>query len=1164
MTIRVAIQHTTEYSFDRPVSLSPHILRLRPAVHSRTPIHGYTLQVEPADHFINWQQDAFGNFLARLVFPAKTTRFSFKVEVIADLTAINPFDFFVEEYAENFPFDYEDQLKKDLGPYLQVTESGPLLAEWVAAISDKKQTINDFLVEQNQRLQRAIGYNIRMEPGIQPCEETLRLAKGSCRDTSWLLVQIFRHLGLAARFVSGYLVQLKPDVKPLEGPAGAEEDFTDLHAWCEVYLPGAGWIGLDPTSGLFAGEGHIPLACTPDPVSAAPIEGYTDKCETEFKFSNEVYRLHEDPRVTKPYSEEQWALVDALGSMVDRALDDMDVRLTMGGEPTFVSVSDMESAQWNTEALGEDKLRLSKDLLLRLRKRFGPGGVLHYGQGKWYPGEQVPRWALGCFWRTDGEALWRDEKLLARVDKDYGHDETHAQRYTETLCRLIGVDPDYVQSAYEDALYYLWKEQSLPENIDPVQADLSDSLERKRIARLLTRGINTVAGYVLPLAWDPVAEKWQSSRWPLRRDRLLLLPGDSPLGFRLPLDSLPLLSEAEEIHTKEPERDPFAARGALAKPDCSSGAEAAADRTCSAGNHLSALQKSTILADYFQPGGSRAELDTRYDQRNIMPGAVDAMAREEQWAARKSAAPVEVIRTALCVEPRGGKLHVFLPPIKHLEHYISLIEMIEKSARIQQVPVIIEGYEPPRDHRLQRLLVTPDPGVIEVNIHPANSWRELVGNTKALYEEAHQARLGTEKFMLDGRHTGTGGGNHITIGAATPTDSPLLRRPDLLRSLVTYWQHHPCLSYLFSGMFIGPTSQAPRVDEGRDEALYELEIAFQQMPEGIVEQPWLIDRLMRNLLTDITGNTHRAEFCIDKLFAPGAASARQGLLEFRGFEMPPHYQMGLVQALLLRALVARFWREPYQQPLVRWGTALHDKFMLPHYIWADMKDVVNDLRDHGFPFQLEWLAPFEEFRFPHYGRVAIGDINLELRWAIEPWHVLGEEISSFGTARYVDSSVERLQVRATGLTDGRYVLACNGKRVPLCSTGQQGEYVGGVRYRAWQPPSGLHPTIGVHAPLVFDLIDSWNGLSIGGCRYHVSHPGGLSYGAYPVNAFEAETRRVSRYWDFGHTPAPLVVPPEYNVLRGFAAHDPLPRPMSPPPLQRDDEYPHTLDLRKFL
>ena len=1112
MTIRVALHHKTHYTFDRPVNIAPHILRLRPAPHSRTHIHGYSLKILPEDHFINWQQDPFGNYQARLVFPEKATELGFEVEVIADMTVINPFDYFVEEYAEEYPFTYDKQLQKELVPYLELSESGPLLMKWVEKFKNKKCKINDFLVEVNQALEKAIGYGIRMEPGVQTCEETLTLKKGSCRDTGWLLVQIFRHLGLAARFTSGYLVQLVSDVKSLDGPSGPEKDFTDLHAWCEVYIPGAGWIGLDPTSGLFAGEGHIPLACTPDPISAAPITGATDKCEVEFSFSNEVFRIHEDPRVTKPYTDDQWEAIGALGDAVDQDFSAMDVRLTMGGEPTFVSIDDMESAQWNTEALGKDKLRLAKDLLLELRERYAPGGLLHYGQGKWYPGEELPRWALGCYWREDGEPLWHAPKYLARVDKEYGHTAEDAERFMKRLTKNLGIDHQYGVPAYEDPFYYIVSEQNLPNNVDPLKSDLKDPMERKRIAKLLQRGLNIPSGYVLPLSWNYSQSTWRSSPWPMRRDHVFLIPGDSPMGFRLPLDSLPF--ETEEEREIQVEQDPMAPRAPL----------------------------------------SAVRGPTPQDRRAKMPPA----------DTKKVKVRTGVIRTAMCIEPRDGKLHLFLPPLEYLEHFIELIAQIEATASQLSLPVVLEGYEPPRDHRLKKLLVTPDPGVIEVNIHPSSNWKELVGNTEELYDAAYHCRLGTEKFMLDGRHTGTGGGNHITIGGSTPSDSPLLRRPDLLRSLVTYWQHHPGLSYVFSGMFIGPTSQSPRVDEGRDEMLYELEIAFQQMPKGIVDQPWLVDRLMRNLLIDITGNTHRAEFCIDKLYSPGSASGRQGLLEFRGFEMPPHPRMALVQALLIRCLVARFWKSSYQKPLVRWGTELHDKFMLPHFAWSDIRSVVKDLQAHGYPFQLEWLAPFEEFRYPHYGRVQIDDIEMELRWAIEPWHVLGEEVGSFGTARYVDSSVERLQVRLSGLDQGRYVVTCNGRRIPLRSTGKHGEYVAGVRYRAWQPPSALHPNIGVHAPLVFDVIDTWNGHSIGGCTYKVTHQGGRSYDTFPVNSYEAEARRVARYDEFGHTPGPLGPNPRLELLRSFFPHKHAPRPMAPPVEESLDEYPHTLDLRRAL
>lgn len=1109
MTIRVAIQHTTTYEFDRLINVAPHILRLRPAPHSRTHIHGYSLKVTPEDHFINWQQDPFGNYQARLVFPEKTKRLEFAVEVIADMTVINPFDFFIEEYAEHFPFTYDSLMQEELAPYLKVTEQSPELDAWLDTVDCEEMVhIVTFLVQLNSRLANEIDYGIRLEPGVQSCQETLTLKKGSCRDTSWLLVQILRHLGLAARFASGYLVQLTADVKALDGPSGPEQDFTDLHAWCEVYLPGAGWVGLDPTSGLFAGEGHIPLACTADPQSAAPITGATDPCECEFSYTNIVTRIHEDPRVTRPYSEEEWLNINALGRAVDVELQANDVRLTMGGEPTFISIDDMDSAQWNTEALGKDKLRLAKDLLLRLQAQFSHGGLLHYGQGKWYPGEEVPRWALGCFWRTDGEALWHDPELAARVDRDYGHGIADAERFGQTLCQQLGVDAGYLQPAYEDTLYYLWLERALPEGADPRKANLEDDLERRRLASLLSRGMENATGYILPVEFD--GQRWRSSRWPMRGGLITLIPGDSAMGYRLPLSSLPAPTEDERVI----ERDPFEPREPLA-----------------------------VFAIGEEAGTTSAQ-QALQQQKSAVNGS-------------KS-----VVRTALCLEPREGKLHLFLPPVTHLENYVALIHAVEATASALQLPVVIEGYEPPKDARLQKLLLTPDPGVIEVNIHPASRWDELVHNIETLYEQAQQTRLGAEKFMLDGRHTGTGGGNHVTLGGVTPADSPLLRRPDLLRSLVTYWQHHPGLSYLFSGMFIGPTSQAPRPDEGRDEALYEMEIAFQNMPEGLVDTPWLVDRLMRNLLVDITGNTHRSEFCIDKLYAAGSSSGRLGLLEFRGFEMPPHARMSLVQLLLLRCLVARFWNQPYHKPLVRWGTQLHDKFMLPHFVWQDVKEVVDDLQRHGYPFKLSWLLPFEEFRFPHYGRQQIDDIELELRWAIEPWHVLGEEVTQSGTSRYVDSSVERLQVRLSGLTEGRYVLACNGRRVPLRATGKKGEMVGAVRYRAWAPTSALHPTLGVNTPLVFDLIDTWNGLSIGGCSYRVSHPGGRHYDTLPVNSNEAEARRVNRFWDHGFTQGVLTPPPAFSALRTFYEHEQVPRPMAPPEEEPGDEYPHTLDLRR--
>ncbi len=1120
MTIRVALNHVTSYRYDRKVELSPHIIRLRPAAHARTPIEAYSLRIRPEKHFINWQQDPFGNYLARVVFPEPSDELHLEVDVIADMTVINPFDFFVEEYAEHYPFKYEAQLRKELAPYFEIVEEGPRLRRWLQGVKRDRREINNFIVELNQALQRDIAYSVRMEPGVQTCEQTLERAIGSCRDSAWLLVQIMRHLGFAARFVSGYLVQLTADVKSLDGPSGPAADFTDLHAWAEVYIPGAGWLGLDPTSGLFAGEGHIPLACTPDPVSAAPLTGNTGKCEVSFHHHNSVTRIHEDPRVTKPYRDDQWAAILALGHKVDEDLLAHDVRLTMGGEPTFVSIDDMEAAEWNTAALGPHKRRLAGDLMQRLAQRFAPGAALHCGQGKWYPGEPLPRWALGCFWRKDGVPVWRNLDLLLVKDSDLGHGVEEAQRFATALCRCLGIKTHHVLPAYEDSLHYLWRESNVPINLDPLKANLNDSLERRSLAAALSHGLTTAIGYILPLRWDYATETWQSAPWTFRREHLFLRPGDSPMGLRLPLDALPWLAEDAYEATRE----------------------------------RSLFEPLTPLGDYF------GEVARRYSAWQPMADTHKEI--QEQHHADGKGKPAPVTRTALCVEARDGCLHVFLPPLENLEHYLDLVASIEDTARQLDMPVVLEGYDPPRDARLQRLLITPDPGVIEVNIHPAHSWEELVANTTALYEEAHLARLGSEKFMLDGRHSGTGGGNHITIGAATPADSPVLRRPDLLRSLVTYWQHHPGLSYLFSGMFIGPTSQAPRVDEARNELLYELEIAFQQLPQGEVPQPWLVDRLLRHLLVDLTGNTHRAEFCIDKLYSPDSAQGRLGLVEFRNFEMPPHSRMSVVQMLLLRALIARFWREPYSKKLVRWGTELHDRFMLPHYVWADLCEVVGELQECGYPLQTEWFAPFLEFRFPHYGRLTLKDIQLELNMALEPWHVLGEEVSSFGTARYVDSSVERLQVKLTGLSDGRYVVTCNGRRLPLHNTGTQGEYVAGVRYRAWQPPSALHPTIGVHAPLVFDIIDTWNGRAIGGCTYHVGHPGGRNYEVFPVNAYEAESRRISRFWNYGHTPGALRPSPDLTQANRVVSEGQTPSPMAPPAEEFNREYPYTLDLRR--
>lgn len=1099
MAIHVALHHVTKYDYDRRVEMGPQVIRLRPAPHARTPVVSYALDIQPEPHFINWQQDPHGNYQARVVFPEPVTRFHVAVDLVADMSVQNPFDFFLEPDAEELPFDYEPGLKQELEPYLTPETPGPLFEKWLEQAPKREGRTIDFLVALNAKLEHEIEYLVRMEPGVQTPDETLERGKGSCRDSGWMLVEAFRHLGFAARFVSGYLIQLKPDVESLDGPSGAGYDFTDLHAWTEVYLPGAGWVGLDPTSGLLAGEGHIPLAATPRPQSAAPIAGSVGECEVSFGFDMTLDRVAETPRVTKPYSDAQWADIDALGDAIDARLAAGDVRLTMGGEPTFVSIDHVDGDEWNTAAVGPTKRDLADKLIRRLRDRFAPDGMLHYGQGKWYPGEQLPRWSFGLYWRKDGQPAWSDANQIAAESADHTPTPEDAQTLLRGVARQLEVDVDAAVPVFEDPLHFIETESRLPENVTPEDSKLDDPMERSRLARVFRRGLSNPVGYVLPIQrWNARSQdrRWISERWSMRAGPLTLIPGDSPIGFRLPLRSLPYLTEMQYPFVLP--ADPSVERGPLPRRDPIRQAQA--------------------------------------------PSAPSSGETAQTVNPQSSGGDGEPVRSAMTVEPRDGRLCIFMPPTETADDYLDLIAAIEVAAAETGMPVHVEGYEPPHDPRIGVIKVTPDPGVIEVNVQPAANWRESVEITRGLYEDAHYTRLRAEKFMLDGRHTGTGGGNHVVLGGATPNDSPFLRRPDLLRSLIAYWQRHPSLSYLFSGMFIGPTSQAPRIDEARHDSLYEMELAFGQIPEpGVDCPPWLVDRIFRNLLIDVSGNTHRAEICIDKLFSPDGPTGRLGLVEFRAFEMPPHAEMSLAQQLLLRGLVARFWEKPLSGGgLARWGTQLHDRFMLPEAVRQDFAEVLEEMRAAGFGFQDDWFASHFEFRFPHYGSVAFGDVEVEIRQALEPWHVMGEEGAAGGTVRYVDSSVERVQVKAKGVADGRYVVGCNGYLVPMTPTGVKGEYFGGVRYRAWKPAASLHPTIEIDAPLTFDIYDTWSGRAVAGCAYHVAHPGGRNHDTFPVNDYEAESRRRARFFQTSHT----------------GGQSAPPKPLS------SKEFPMTLDLRR--
>ncbi len=1115
MTIRVALHHETEYRYERPIFLGPQLVRLRPAYHGRTPIDAYSLKVEPGEHFRNWQQDPFGNPIARLVFNEPCTHLKVTVDLVAEMTVINPFDFFIEEDADRWPFEYSDSLRMQLGPYLVRNELTPVLKDWVDSLPDSAERVVDFLVEANQRFKQRVEYLVRLEPGVQTPEATLTLGSGSCRDSAWLMVESFRQIGLAARFVSGYLIQLTADQKSLDGPSGPEQDFCDLHAWAEVYLPGAGWVGLDPTSGLFAGEGHIPLACTPSFTGAAPITGGHEASNVEFSHTMSVRRFHEDPRVTKPYTDDQWNSIMAAGHHVDQRLEAQDVRLTMGGEPTFVSLDDMDDPQWNTDAVGPEKRVLSNLLLLRLRDRFAPGGLLHYGEGKWYPGESLPRWALSCVWRRDGEPVWRDPQWIADEGSEYGLTSDDAQRFVHHLAGELNISAQATFPVYEDTFHYLWRENRLPIDVDPSDPKLKDPNERAMMIRTFTSGLGTPVGHVLPLrrAWWQARPAWIGGRWPVRSERIFLLPGDSPIGLRLPLDTLPLSSFASNQVYSEP-FDPSVPRAPL--PPRSSMPK---------GNEQDALRDAGVGTE-----GS--------EQLPVNPQTLD------QADGGATPSGDDVVHTALCIECRHGRLHVFMPPTQRLDDYLDLISAIEDTCEALRVPVIIEGYLPPPDDRAAIFKVTPDPGVIEVNAQPTETWDELVELTETLYEEARQCRLGTDKFDLDGRHTGTGGGNHIVVGGRKVSDSPFLRRPDLLGSMIAFWNNHPSLSYMFSSKFIGPTSQAPRFDESRRDAVYEMEIALKQLPSRDQHQPpWVVDRLFRDMLVDLTGNTHRAEICIDKLYSPDSAAGRLGLVELRGFEMPPHSRMSLAQQLLIRAVVAAFWEQPYRYPLANWDTALHDRFLLPHFAWQDLCDAIGELRRFGIELDPEWYAPHHEFRFPIIGDAHYGGVTMRLRSAIEPWYVMGEEPGGGGTVRYVDSSVERIELMVKGLERARYRVLCNGVNVPLCATEVQGQFVAGIRYRAWQPPRCLHPTIEIHAPLIFQLIDIRCSQSIGGCTYHVVHPGGRGTDRFPINANEAEARRAARFEATGMTGGKIEIP-------------------EPPPPKGANAYPVTLDLRR--
>jgi uncharacterized protein (DUF2126 family)/transglutaminase-like putative cysteine protease len=1132
----VKLSHNTFYSYDRPITLGPQLIRLRPAPHSRTPILSYSLRVEPEPHFLNWLQDPYGNYLARVLFPQKVELFKVYVDLVADLQIFNPFDFFLEPECDQWPFDFTPAMAKDLSPYLNPAPKTPALEDFIHSLPTITGQTIDVLVAINQYISQEITYNIRLEPNTQSPEDTLRLGRGSCRDSTLLLVETLRNLGFPARFVSGYLLQLVPDRKPIEGPTGPDNDFTDLHAWAEVYIPGAGWVGLDPTSGLLAGEGHIPLAGTPQPGSAAPIEGVLEFCQTEFHHYMEILRVSNPPRAEKPIiNQDQATLLHGTGMAVDARLSALGFSLTIGGEPTFVAEKHREDPEWNTEAMGERKLSYAQDLLQRLQKRWAPKGLAHVAQGKWYPGESLPRWSLSCWWSKSGKTLWKNPRLLANQGSNLAYTHEEARHFMKTLTQVLGVNPEFIIEAYEDPLYFMIQERNLPPNLEPGDKRLAITEERMRLTRALSHGLDTPTGFVLPLQKG----SWKSGPWPTRAGRLVLIPGDSPVGLRLPLDSLPWAEEGEDVQWYPQDAfGPFAPWGfSPARPP-----RKPQPRSWNA--QASPLGTAINRESNTKPDHDLQESQIKLSQHQ---SSSDTKPQEVVEQPLPSTDPVLipgesaawVVRTALTVEARGGNIYIFFPPMRTSADWFALAEEIEKTAELCGYSVILEGYTPPYDPDIQGLQITPDPGVIEVNLPPAGTWDQWYQMLTDLWEEARACGLSTVKYLVGGQETATGGGCHWVLGGPTPAESPFLRRPDLVRSWITYLNHHPSLSYSFAGLFIGATSQAPRVDESNPGIHQDLELAFIELEGAKDIPPWLTDRIFRNLLVDGTGNTHRTEMCIDKLYSPDRPSGRLGLVEFRAFEMAVHQDTALSQSLMLRALTLWFLEQPYEQPLIRWGNQLKDRWMLPSFLKQDLAQVLDDLNRAGLPLPREPFEAHWDFKFPRIGSFTFGDVQVELRTALEPWPVLGEEGGAGGTVRYVDSSVERIQVLVTGINLATHALVCDGTLLPLEEV-EPGVWVAGIRFKAWMLPASLHPTLEQKDRIIIDLYDRISGSVVAGCTYFTSHPAGRNYETPPVNEFEAEARRSARFQPRGHTPGILEIFPQQSYSK---------------------EFPHTLDTR---
>ena len=1101
---RFAISFQTAIAFERRVRLSTHWARLRPAPHTRAAIAAYTLAIDAEPHFINWVRDPFENYLARLDFHEPLQRIALNMELVLDLTPVNPFDFLLENDFSHYPLTYSEQLHKELIPYLYLPVAGSQMDSWLSSLKPTSGYLLDTLSDLNQQVHESLKFEGVTSPGPVNIDTVLSRRTGSAWEIAWLLTLGLRHFGLAARFVSGlYLFQSSSDEIPDHGA---------LHAWSEVFLPGAGWVGLDPANGILTTEGYIPLATAPDPLRALPLVGYFEACNYHEQQQVQVSRL--TPHLsTQHVSDAQWHDMGVVARHVDKLLDRENIQAASAPSLSFVASAYANDPEWSIQAMGGSKRNYAENLLSRLSQRLAPGIVVQAGQGEWFSGEPLPRWRLYGLYRRDGVACWQDPRWLAANNErgDCSFDE--ASQFIKLLAKILAIDTRFVLPAYEDQLHQLWMSRGQMAYL-PDSEELRNPILRQQLADRLSQSRDHPSAYVLPIRWDPVSQQWKSGCWQFRRQALYLVPGDSPPGFRLPLTSLPRNRDA--VVEADPDRCQFEPREVLP----SLHGELAA--------RLSNIPKDQV----FDPASAHAD---------------------DEFT---SAAP----RTALCIDVRDGHIHIFLPPLTHLEYYLELVAAIETVAARLQTQVVLEGYEPPYDARVQRFILEPDAGVLKLTLPEAENWDRVSSQLNAAYEEAAALGLYAERYSADGRRMPSGGGAELTVGGTEPALSPFLKQPAILRSFITFWHNHPSLSYFFAGRMIGASGDAPRVDEGRDDALYDLDMALRRIPDGLSEQPWVPDRILRHLLTDTKGDMRRAEIRVDQLYPPERSATRLGRITIRSFEMAPSMRLAALQWLLTRSLLASFAIRPQAQALINWKGATHDRFLLPDWLWQDFQNVLQLINEIGIPLQAEWFSPYLELRFPALGNVQIGDLNLELRTAHENWPLLAEEFSGHGVSRFIDIANERVQVRLMGATPDRYAVVCNDKRVPLRECGQNGKYVGGVRYKTSNPLSTLHPTREPVRELVFDVVDTWTGKVIGGCTWLPPLPAIYGpVGLPPLMPYDASKGPIKSQ---PLVPA-IAIPPWQQSQGRFLSHGSGRTHLLAPLEATQRRYPNLLDLTRI-